>query len=129
MRKKNINLFEAREISKKFCEDLKIPYCEIYYVDKLDDCHTLGLYFWVEPSHILLLEKAKNMITLLMHELTHHLDSCNYSTVILDHSSRGYILAKKRVITWCKKNISDKPDWNKALKCKYYNDEMKKFRL
>lgn len=127
MKKKNINLWEAREISEKFCNDFNIPYCEIYYVDRIID--SVGVYIWLDPPHILMLNNYASKIPLLMHELIHHLDSCLYSTVILNHSSKGYILAKKRVITWCKKNISNKANWNIGLKARDNKVEMKKFQL
>ena len=127
MRKKNIDLWEARELSEKFCDDFKVPYCEIYYVDRLIDC--IGVYIWLDPPHILMDERVTDKLPLLMHELIHHLDSALYENIILNHSSPNYILAKKRVITWCKKNISTKPDWFKALKACNNREEMKKFQL
>lgn len=127
MRKKNINLWEARDISEKFCEDFGVRYCEIYYVDRLENA--VGYYFWLDPPHILIHEKANGLIAILMHELIHHLDSYLYNTMILNHSTRGYLNAKKRVITWCKKNISHKPNWNAGLKSIQNNHEMKKFQL
>jgi len=127
MRKKNINLWEARELSEKFCEDFNIDYCEVYYVDRVKDC--VGVYIWLDQPHILIQESYQNKICLVMHELIHHLDSQKYSTMILNHSTRGYLNAKKRVVTWCKKNISSKPDWNKGLKANHIEKEMKEFQL
>lgn len=128
--KRKITLLNARKISQAFCNDMIIPYCEIYYVDILPDA--LGIYISTIPAHILMLNNADYKIALLMHELIHHLDFCNYNyrpNDELTHSTKGYILAKKRVITWCKNNISRKPNWNTALKAYNYDEEMKKIRL
>ena len=127
MRKKNINLWEARELSEKFCEDFDVPYCEVYYVDRVKDC--VGLYIWLDPPHMLIDKKYKDKIAIVMHELIHHLDSQVYDTMILNHSTQGYLNAKRRVITWCKKNISSKADWNKGLKSKQVDKEMNEFQL
>jgi hypothetical protein len=127
MRKKNINLWEARELSEKFCNDFGIDYCEVYYVDRLKDA--LGVYIWLDPPHMLVVKNYKDKIAIVMHELIHHLDSQVYDTMILNHSTQGYLNAKKRVITWCKNNISSKADWNKGLKAQQFDHEMKKFQL
>jgi hypothetical protein len=127
MRKKNINLWEARELSERFCNDMDIPYCEIYYVDRLEG--SLGIYVWLDPSHMLVVKNYKDKIAVVMHELIHHLDSQCYTELTLNHSTKGYLNAKRRVINWCKKNISSKADWNKGLKATQHDNEMKKFQL
>ena len=43
MRKKHINLKEARDLSKWFCKDFNIPYCEVYFVDQING-NFWGLY-------------------------------------------------------------------------------------
>lgn len=128
--KENITLRKARQVSKEFCIDMQIGYCQIYYVDILSEDNVIGEYIPVDPAHILILKQADQKIALLMHELTHHLDYCNYNSYgELNHSSKGYILAKKRVITWCKNNISINPNWSRALKCFNYDHEMRNFKL
>lgn len=127
MKKKNIDLFEARELSKKFCKDFDIEYCEIYYVDHIKGC--VGIYNWLDPPHILIIEKNKDKLPLVIHELIHHLDSQKYSTLTLNHSTQGYLNAKRRVIRWCNKNISSKADWKLGLKAQQCDQEMKQFQL
>ena len=127
MRKKNINLLEAREISKKLCKDFGIPYCEVYYVDKIKGA--MGIYVWLDPAHMLIVKSYKDKIATVLHELIHHVDAQLYSTVILNHSTQSYKNAKKRVITWCKKNISSKADWNVGLKAQQNDAEMANFQL
>lgn len=127
MRKKHINLFEAREISKKFCEDFKIKYCEVYFVDKIDGCW--GVYINLHPPHTLLTDdKNPCMIGYLMHELTHHLDWCKYERIFLDHTG-SYQKAKKEVISWCRNNINSNANWELALKAIPDEKDMVKFRL
>ena len=127
MRKKNINLWEARELSEKFCDDFNLEYCEIYYIDRLKDA--LGMYIWLDPPHVLIVKSYKDKIAVVMHELIHHLDSQMYSSYVLNHSTKGYLNAKRRVINWCKKNISSKADWSKGLKATQIDKEMNKFQL
>jgi len=126
-RKKNVTLMEARDITKQFSKNFDIPSCPVYFVDYIPDA--IGLYVNYDPSHILINEKVNGRIFTLLHELIHHLDWYAYDSVILNHSSTGYIKAKKRVITWSKKNISNKINWNIALKARQNDKEMKKLRL
>jgi hypothetical protein len=145
---KFIKLDDARRLSKIFCENFNIQYCEIYYVDKIQDDldtpkwkkgkgTTLALYSSLDPPHILVVENVLNPIGVIIHELTHHLevydyedDDENIENIHLD-GMHGYFyqLAKKRVITWCKKNISDKANWNKPLMAIHTETEMRKFRV
>ena len=89
----------------------------------------LFIYIWLDPPHVLIEEKHKNKLATVIHELIHHLDSQKYSTLTLNHSTKGYINAKKRVIRWCKKNISEKANWNLGLKAQHCDKEMKQFQL
>lgn len=129
MKKKHINILEARDISKKFCKDFKVPYCEIYFVDKLGSCW--GLYSWLDPAHMLVLKNNPCMIGIVMHELTHHLQSHQYPINSMKESHHGYTyqLSKKKVVKWCNKNLSDKPNWRLPLQANPNNKDMKNFRL
>lgn len=128
MRKKHINLQEARNLSQWFCEDFEIPYCEVYFVDRLTGFW--GLYIWLNPNHMLVLKRNPCMIGLVMHELTHHLHHNLYTDSILSNPhSGGYQLAKNRVIKWCNKNLSTKPDWKIVLNGKSSDESWIKFQL
>jgi hypothetical protein len=118
---------EARELSKEFCEDFKIIYCEVYYVDRIKN-DIYAQYMYYNPPHILMLNNLLNPIGVLIQELTHHLECQKYG---FDNRNHGYNyqLAKKRVIPWCKKNISMKPDWRLTLKAKIKEEEMKEFEI
>ena len=74
--KKRIKLKGARALSFEFCRDFDIDYCEIYYVDRLDDAW--GVYVHLHPPHILVLKHVINRIGIVMHELTHHLEYQQY---------------------------------------------------
>lgn len=91
------------------------------------------MYSFPAPSNILILDtyKNKNKIGILMHELTHHLESNAYDNLNWFDGCHGYYyqLAKKRVITWCKKNISDRPNWNDPLFAKPDEKDMISFKL
>lgn len=129
MRKKHINLQEARELSKWFCEDFEIQYCEVYFVDKIQG-NFWGLYIWLEPNHMLVMKRNPCMLGLVIHELTHHLHHNLYADSILSNPHSGaYQLAKNRVITWCKKNLSSKADWNSVLCANGNNETWVKFQL
>jgi len=110
---------EARELSKIFCKDFGLQYCEIYYVDRIGNysCTSIqqkkekyicGLYIGLDPPHILTLNNLDDQLDVLIHELVHHLQENDYE--IKDgETQHGYsfTLAKRRVIRWCKKNISE----------------------
>lgn len=126
--KKHINIVDARKLSSIFCEDFSLEPCQIYYVDTFHDKNDYGLYF-SDPATILLLKKIPNPIGVLMHELTHHLENEIYPIRKVTTHGYNYQLAKQRVITWCRNNISSKPDWSIPLKALQYETDMKKFRL
>ena len=125
--KKDLDLKSARKLSKKFCSDFKLPYCEIYYVDYIEGCY--GCYIWHEPLHILLEESLDNLLGILIHELTHHLEHYGYSLTPSPTHGYEYTLARKRVITWCKRNISKTANWKLPLKAYIDLDEMKTFKI
>ena len=128
MYNKKIDLITARLLSKKFCKDFDIPNCQIFFVDYLEGGHW-GEYINLIPCHILIVENHPNRIGVLMHELTHHLENANYDNY--ENSSHGYSyqLAKGRVVTWCRKNISKKPNWYLPLQGRFDPKEMVKFKL
>ena len=140
--KKYIKIDDARFLSGFFCKSFKLHYCEVYYVDQIqDECHspkwerfesnTYGLYSNAEPPHILIIHGLMNPIGVLIHELTHHLECYGYKEREEDARAHGqnYQLAKRRVKNWCKENISDRPDWNTPLKAIQNEMDMRRFRL
>jgi hypothetical protein len=129
--RKYIKLEDARRLSKIFCDDFNIEYCEIYYVDRISG-DSWGEYSILTPPHILIVENVPCTIGILMHELTHHIEcSCYDGVDIYKDNMHGYHyqLAKQRVIRWCKKNISDKSDWRLVLKGIQRPKELKAFRV
>ncbi len=91
---------------------------------------TFGVYCEYSPPHILILENVISPLGILVHELTHHLVA-HYYTYEGEFSQHGYPfqLAKPRVIKWCYKNISQKPDWSLPLKAYQTTINMRKFRV
>ena len=65
-----------------------------------------------------------------MHELTHHIEFEIYGTDFNDpvHGYK-YQLAKEKVVSWCRKNISDKPNWYVPLKSRANIDEQNAFKI
>ncbi len=128
--KKHIGLKKARVLSELFCEDFELDYCEVYYVDILNEAY--GQYIYLQPPHMLVLDKPRviNKIGVVMHELVHHLEAQCY-TIKSCESVHGYSyqLAKKRVIKWCQQNISKKPDWRIPFHARVNTDTMKKFKI
>ena len=126
---KHINLKDSRKLSFKFCEGFGLIYCQIYMVDVLPD-KAWGNYIYLTPPHILILDSYLNInrLGILMHELTHHLECQEYDGDYNPQHGYSYQLAKKRVVRWCKKNISTKPNWNKPLSAIYREDDMKDFK-
>lgn len=146
--RKYLNQEEARLLSEEYCKSFDIQYCEIYYVDRIQDFsntpiwkkgknNTIAAYSGDDPPHILIADGYFNPIGVVMHELTHHLENYKYEededkeAEDIDVNAHGYFyqLAKKRTITWCQKNISDRPNWALPLKSKLDEKEMRSFRL
>ena len=124
---KHINVEDSRALSLEFCNHFDISYCQIYIVDIVDDV-AYGQYCYLSPQHILILDKRYiNKIGILMHELTHHLEHEIYE--VGKPHGYSYQLAKKRVIRWCEKNISIKPDWKKPLGAFQNLEDMLAFKL
>jgi len=127
--KKNINIVDARKLSKIFCDYFELSPCMIYYVDVFHDKDDYGIYFDIEPT-ILILKKCPNRIGVLVHELTHHLQYQKYD-MKKDSRIHGYPyqLARNRVDRWCNKYISSKPNWAKPLGAFQDFNDMKEFEL
>jgi hypothetical protein len=124
-----ISLKDARKLSKNISKDFNIPYCQIYYVD------TLGKWYGIYHNdtghiHTLIEESCPCRIGIVIHELTHHLEYEIYGNYFNDppHGYK-YQLAKERMVSWCRKNISTNPNWYVALKGFTCPKELKTFKL
>jgi len=125
-------LKEARGISKKFCNDFDIPYCEIYYVDRLDDMEcgeVFGVYIPLKPHHMLVLQDV-NHIVIIAHELTHHLQEISYG-INEGEYDHGYHfqLAKRKAKKWFINNVSSKSDWKLPFSARFTEEDMNKFKI
>jgi len=125
-------LSNVRDISKKFCKDFDIPYCQIYYVDVIEKVagygDLYGVYIPLAPYHMLVLNET-NHIVIVIHELTHHLEEIYYNNENDSFHGYSFQLAKKRVKKWCIKNLSSKADWKIPLSASFTEKEMMNFRL
>ena len=125
--RKWIQLGDARLLSELFCNHFGLTYCEVYYVDVLGES-TYGQYFSQGP-HILMLQKLLNPMGILIHELTHHLEYCDYDNENDTTHGYAYQKAKHRVVRWAKKHISDKPNWYIPLRATQPDIAMRQFRV
>ena len=130
IRTKYIKQENAREISKKYCEDFNIKQCNIYFVDYLD-FSVYGEYIDVYPGYILILDRIENRnpIGILAHELNHHLQYQKYYEKCSSIHGYNWRLAKRKTIRWFENNISPTKDWSLPLKAYLTEDDMKTFRL
>lgn len=116
--KKQISLGGARALSYEFCNDFDVEYCEIYYIDRIKegDREYWGVYIHLSPPHVLVVENVINRIGIVIHELTHHIEHQCYDVSGQSAHGYSYQLAKQRVITWAKNNISATAPWHQPLK-------------
>lgn len=125
---KNINQQDARRLSKIFSKEFFIPYCEVYYVDRLER-NRYAEYIFLMPPHMLLRSDLRNPIGMLVHELTHHLQYYGYYEKSDSEHGYYYQLAKRKMIKWCRENISAKANWKLPLKANPCDIDMVTFRL
>jgi len=130
--RKNLSEKKARELSKAICDDFGIPYCSIQYVKKIDgyDSVVNGVYYDNNPPLALIQTDCTNRIGVVIHELTHHLEVKLYDKIFNDSEhGRNYQKAKEKMVSWCRKNISQNCNWFNCLKANQNETEMKSFQL
>jgi hypothetical protein len=133
-----LELTDARALSEEFCEHFSLPYCEIYFVDRLVevdlpiwkamDIGAYATYTNSDPSFILIRQEIIAPVGILMHELTHHLEFKDYkgSENQVEHGY-NFQLARKKVLKWCN-NINDTYNWRIPLKAKIRNEDLEVFQ-
>jgi hypothetical protein len=126
--KKDISLRGARALSYEFCQNFNIDYCEVYFVDTIQD-NSLGLYSSLYPQHLLIKKYTLNRIGILVHELTHHLEYQDYDNEGESQHDISYQLSKQRVIRWAKMNISSTAPWHWPLRANQIKKEEIDFKL
>lgn len=107
---------KARTLSKKICRDFEISECKIWFIS-INDEETLGWYSSKKSNmfaYIIIEKYWSRRLILTLHELTHHIQSELYSNLDTPHG-QSFSLAKSRVSTWAKNNISDNWDWESML--------------
>jgi len=107
----NITQAKARLLVKRICNDFKIDICNVWFII-INDPNCIGWYSQAtsNSSAYMMIEKNwSRKLVLVLHEITHHIQNELYA----DDTShgKGFQLAKKRVATWAKNNISDDWDW------------------
>lgn len=115
MNQLDITQSKARTLVKKICKDFDISLCKVWFIN-INDRAVLGWYSDKRPNffaYIMIEKKWDRRFILLLHELTHHIQQEKYEYDDEIHSPHGktFTLAKKRVATWVRKNVSTKFDW------------------
>lgn len=115
MKKLDITQEKSRTLVKKICEDFELPTCQVFFIDVTSlDNMTLALYVESDfssngvPAYMLIEKRWSRRLVLVLHEVIHHLQNIKY-----DGMGHGYKfgLARGRIVTWAKHNISDNFDW------------------
>jgi hypothetical protein len=114
-KKLNINESKARKLLKKACIEFGVSPLNCFFVD-INDSGTIG---WYEEKHSNLFAYAmvekywSRGLVIVLHELAHHIQEELYEWSRLNDTMHGkaFQLAKSRVATWAKKNLSNDIDW------------------
>ena len=105
----------------------------VYFVDKLDKDDVDGLYINANPSVILVKEIVPNRIGITVHEIGHHVEYNLYCDKKGYHNepAHGYHwkLAKERMITWLRNNVSNRVNWYPCFRAVLKRDDMINFKL
>lgn len=114
MKELDITELKARKLVKRMCEDFCIPTCAVYFIDVklLGIC--LGLYEKASydlTAYMLIEKRWSRRLVLVLHEFTHHVQAELYYNEKESHHGYGFQLARNKVTTWAKNNISDNFDW------------------
>lgn len=108
----DITQSKARRIVKNACKDFEIDKCNLWFIN-INDSTCVG---WYSPlasnmsAYMMIEKKWSRRLILVLHELTHHIQYTLYEE---DESAHGkqFSLAKSRISTWARVNISKKYDW------------------
>lgn len=117
MKELDITESKARKLVKKFCNDFCISQCRVWFIH-IDDPTTLGWYEHESDNmfaYMMIEKKWSRRLVLVLHELTHHLQREVYSQIDSPHGN-SFTLARSRLHTWAKKNVSDHFDWESLIK-------------
>ena len=114
----NLSQKEARKLVKKICKDFELPKCLVFYINTtLFDKEVLGLYSEEDDglyAYMLIQYNWSHKLCLVLHEAAHHLQAVKYK------NSKGhdkkFQLARKRIATWAKNNISKKVKWANLIR-------------
>jgi len=108
----DITQSKARTLVKKACSDFEISICNVWFICINDK----GLVGWYSPectnmsAYMMIEKKWSRRLILVLHELTHHLQYIEYEDISSSHGTQ-FSLAKSRIATWARNNISKKYDW------------------
>ena len=120
MKQLDITQLKARKLVKQICEDLDLETCAVYFNDLTFLGETLGIYEKESEdlyAYMLIETRWSRRLVIVLHEVTHHLQNENYHDQGSTHGY-GFQLAKGRIATWARDNISDHFDWFSLLTAK-----------
>jgi hypothetical protein len=111
----------ARKITNQICLDFDIPKCYVWFIDiKPEFTEKHDALAWYSqrsqsiPAYMMINRNWKERLLLTLHEITHHVQVEIYEEEVDPHGY-GFQLAKSRVSTWAKNNISDNYEWKYFL--------------
>lgn len=117
MKELDIIQSKARLYSAQICQHFDLPECRIWFVDiNKKDC--IGWYSErtsLEFAYIIVEKNWTRRLVVFLHEMAHHLQSELYNLNEEAPHSSTFQLAKKRIATWARNNISDHFDWENLL--------------
>lgn len=108
----DISESKARKLIKRICNDLDLSPCNCWFIDIPESNNTLGWYSKSASNMLAYMMIEKNWsrrLVLVLHEITHHLQEEGYEYD--SPHGQSFQLAKRRIATWAKNNISDHFDW------------------
>lgn len=133
MKELDITEKKARKLLKDICKHFKVSHCNCWFIDINDpgtanDEGTLGWYCDEKinlPAYMMIEKNWSRRLILVLHEACHHIQAELY----LEDTVHGksFQLAKSRMATWARNNISDHFDWQYMLQ-KYSQGRRKKWK-
>ncbi len=112
---KEIDITEkkARKLIKKMCRDFDVSPCNCWFIN-IGRADTIGWYspaFSNMASYMMIEKYWSRRLILVLHEFAHHLQTELYESKFESMHGESFQLAKKRVATWAKNNISKSYNW------------------
>ena len=120
----DITQTKARILVKRICNDFEIDNCNVWFII-INDPDCIGWYSEKTSNmdaYMMIEKKWTRKLILVLHEITHHIQNELYDSD--SQHGKDFQLAKRRIATWAKNNISDNWDWYYMIQ-RYTDGRMK----